>query len=445
MPYYTSAVQSMEMRSPYVSKGLFTVVARSKDSVEPVIARMYAEGIPETRIIRKVEDSIKDILDSQREETLSNPYFRWNNPRRKESEYDGFYDCISEAARILVKCYKPPDTVRKKALGKGRRSGKRTVYDVPYTKDDWSIHGAIEALPGQQIDSDVYYELMDRSVLNADPKVLIDFGCVRGFRMSDNYSGNRYMTFGQTADGRYYYLGLFPPRKDMDVPLDPVTWDDDFDISTFMGGGASGSVRKEGSHKNVSGTKLGVGTRSRSVRSYSEDDDEDERIDTPEQMRQYVMRESPWTATYLKDPEIWGWLQDFYSYLSSNEHGNQASYREMAEEGYVGSDIIDLVERSDPYKTEYLTVQGDYKSIGPDEIDLLDRRAAIQRRFGVEPDWRGLPNKSSSSVRKAPKGSKRKASKPVSKSKKASKSKASAVKHDSKGRFVSTKSKGVRR
>ena len=57
MPYYASAIQSMEMRSPYVSKGLFTVIARSMESVEPVIARMYAEGIPETRIIRKVEDS----------------------------------------------------------------------------------------------------------------------------------------------------------------------------------------------------------------------------------------------------------------------------------------------------------------------------------------------------------------------------------------------------
>lgn len=243
MPYYYGSVQKRLMNSPSVSKGIFMLASRGQDVAEPVIGRMMADGFSKKEIVRRVGQILEDMLDSQREDTLKDNLIRWKNPRNREAEYDAMYDCVTEAAEILVDCYKLPEAQRAHALGAGRKSGKRTVYDVPYTMDDWHVHSGLEAVPGQQIESEVYHSLMDNSVRNADPRVLIDFGCVRGFRLPDMYEGGKYMTFGQTADGRCYYLGLFPPRRNMEEPIVPVTWDEDFDISVF-GGGSTGTRSK---------------------------------------------------------------------------------------------------------------------------------------------------------------------------------------------------------
>ncbi len=169
-------------------------------------------------------------------------------------------------------------------------------------------------------------------------------------------------------------------------------------------GSASRSKRSRSKGPRVSSRSV----RSRSTRSDWDEEDEDEDFDvnTLDGMRRYVMREYPWTVPYLEDPEVWGWLRDFLEYAAWLEHGNQPSMSEYATEGYLAEYVVDLVEKANPYETEYLTAQGDYDTIGPREIDLLDRRAAIQRRFGVEPDWKGIPGKGSASKRGGPKGGK---------------------------------------
>ena len=142
------------------------------------------------------------------------------------------------------------------------------------------------------------------------------------------------------------------------------------------------------------------------VWTYGPEPDEEDTFDTLEQVRDYTIREHPWTAPYLMDLEVWNWLKDYRAYVCWNEHGNEPSLREIAEDGYFASDVIDLVEEIDPYKTRYLTVDGDYGSMGSEEIDLLDRRATIQRKHGLDPDWKGMPGKGSASKRGGLKASK---------------------------------------
>ena len=104
-------------------------------------------------------------------------------------------------------------------------------------------------------------------------------------------------------------------------------------------------------------------------------------------LRHFYTTRHPWTTPYLNDPEVWSWIRDYYGYLAWNEHGNQPSLAEDAKEGYMASLIMDLVESSDPNYTYYLTNGGHFDSLDDTERSLLDRRAGIQKRYGVKPAW----------------------------------------------------------
>ena len=115
-------------------------------------------------------------------------------------------------------------------------------------------------------------------------------------------------------------------------------------------------------------------------------------------LRRFYMVNHPWTAPYLEDPEVWGWICDYYGYLAMNEHGNQPSLVEDAKEGYMASLLMDLVEQCDSHYTDYLAAWEEVDEIEERERSLLDRRARIQKRFGVKPDWKGSANRRSSKL-----------------------------------------------
>ena len=116
-------------------------------------------------------------------------------------------------------------------------------------------------------------------------------------------------------------------------------------------------------------------------------------------LRRFYMVNHPWTAPYLEDPKVWGWICDYYGYLAMNEHGNQPSLVEDAKGGYMASLIMDLVEQCDSHYTDYLAAWEAVDEIEERERSLLDRRARIQKRFGVKPDWKGSRNRRSRKAR----------------------------------------------
>ena len=130
--------------------------------------------------------------------------------------------------------------------------------------------------------------------------------------------------------------------------------------------------------------------RVRAIRGTFNIDSEMEQSDvrTMDDLRRFYSSNHQWTAPYLADPEVWSWIRDYYSYVEENEHGNQPSLKEDAKEGYMASLIADLVEMCDSQYTDYLAASDD---TGP----LLERRAAIQKRHGVKPDWKASRNRRS--------------------------------------------------
>ena len=51
--------------------------------------------------------------------------------------------------------------------------------------------------------------------INPEPGVLEKFGCVKGFCVSEPAGGGLFDTYGKTADGRMWYLGLHPGIYDL--------------------------------------------------------------------------------------------------------------------------------------------------------------------------------------------------------------------------------------
>ena len=98
-----------------------------------------------------------------------------------------------------------------------------------YTMDDWARDRRFSAEVGQEVSSEVYAEMQLNGQLRDAPRgVLKDGGCVRGFVTGNAFAdGPRgeplYGAFGETADGRFVYLGLSKAgRYD---PKGPRTWD----------------------------------------------------------------------------------------------------------------------------------------------------------------------------------------------------------------------------
>ena len=107
-------------------------------------------------------------------------------------------------------------------------------------------------------------------------------------------------------------------------------------------------------------------------------------VRTMDQLRDYVAAHEPWTAPYLADPEVWGWLCDYYAYVAWMENGNQPTLAEDATYGYLAQAVYDLVISPDPERTAYLTSNGDSTLITEREVSLLERRAEIQARYGIK-------------------------------------------------------------
>ena len=59
----------------------------------------------------------------------------------------------------------------------------------------------------------------------------------------------------------------------------------------------------------------------------------------------------------------------------------------------MASLLMDLVEQCDSRYTDYLAAWEEVDEIEERERSLLERRARIQKRFGVKPDWKGSMNR----------------------------------------------------
>lgn len=83
-----------------------------------------------------------------------------------------------------------------------------------YTMNDWAIDNHFNALPGQEIEEQIYFEMRD--VMPIASLTYSAFGCKIGFLSLEPaghvYGYPVYMAFGQKGD-KYYYLGLQPKKR----------------------------------------------------------------------------------------------------------------------------------------------------------------------------------------------------------------------------------------
>lgn len=103
-------------------------------------------------------------------------------------------------------------------------------------------------------------------------------------------------------------------------------------------------------------------------------------VETMEDLRDYAVYEDPKLKAALYDPEVWRWICDYYDFVSWNEHGNQPSMAEYAEDGYLSNDVSDLTVKRDSSITDYLWNDGEP---GSTASELMARRADIQNRYGA--------------------------------------------------------------
>ena len=112
-----------------------------------------------------------------------------------------------------------------------RKIGKpRAPRSGVYTMDDWNRDRTFSPRPGQEVSPEIYDEMQFAGTLRRIPTSVLDrYGCVRGYLTGhefDDRNGPKYAAFGETADGRFLYLGLSKA-----VPYtfgDPPTWMDDY-------------------------------------------------------------------------------------------------------------------------------------------------------------------------------------------------------------------------
>lgn len=107
----------------------------------------------------------------------------------------------------------------------------------------------------------------------------------------------------------------------------------------------------------------------------------------------YLMRDpaTPAIIRYALDrPEIVRQVKAYFEYVAWNEHGNQPSYAEMAEDGGIASVVSDLVLEPDHTITQYLMGGMDADNgmmYDAEACRLLINRAAIQTNSNIQPDW----------------------------------------------------------
>ena len=123
------------------------------------------------------------------------------------------------------------DTPKKVGSAQRRSSGSvgsRSTKSGVYTKQDWSRDRKFSAQPGQEVSAEVYEEMQYNGSPRYIPTALLErYGCIRGFLTGTMFADpEMYGAFGETADGRFLYLGLSKARKS--YREGPATWMDDF-------------------------------------------------------------------------------------------------------------------------------------------------------------------------------------------------------------------------
>ena len=108
-------------------------------------------------------------------------------------------------------------------------------------------------------------------------------------------------------------------------------------------------------------------------------------VETMGDLRDYAVYQDPTLKKALYDPRIWEYIQDYFGFCDWNERGNGISLSEAAEEGDLEMHVDDLTIESNPDITDYLD-NGELRE-GDRALDLLRRRAGIQRAHRVVPDF----------------------------------------------------------
>ncbi len=108
-------------------------------------------------------------------------------------------------------------------------------------------------------------------------------------------------------------------------------------------------------------------------------------VETMNDLRDYAVYEDPSLKKALYDPAIWDYIQDFFKFSDWNEHGNGIGLGEAAEDETLAMHVHDLTVESDPDVTDYLD-NGELDE-GDAALNLLRRRARIQKSHGVVPDF----------------------------------------------------------
>lgn len=109
-------------------------------------------------------------------------------------------------------------------------------------------------------------------------------------------------------------------------------------------------------------------------------------VETMEDLRDYAVYENPSLKKPLYENAVWGYIKDYFTFCEWNEHGNGIGLGQAAEEGDLAMHVRDLTEESNEDITDYLD-NGDLTE-GDRALDLLRRRARIQKAHGVVPDFK---------------------------------------------------------
>ena len=108
---------------------------------------------------------------------------------------------------------------------------------------------------------------------------------------------------------------------------------------------------------------------------------------------EYNRQFHPEFAQELNDPNVVSYLRRYYAYVQWNEHGNEPSFGEDADEGYMLNAVADLTMAPDSQYTDYLTSDGDLEFMDDTAKSLLEERAGIQRFYGLTPQVISLSRK----------------------------------------------------
>ncbi len=109
-------------------------------------------------------------------------------------------------------------------------------------------------------------------------------------------------------------------------------------------------------------------------------------VETMEDLRDYAVYEDPSLKKALYEKAVWDYIRDYFEFCAWNEHGNGISLGEAAEERDLAMHVADLTEGSNGDITDYLD-NGELAE-GDRALDLLRRRARIQKAHGVVPDFK---------------------------------------------------------